>query len=174
MKLVVGLGNPDKEYEGTFHNVGFFLVDKFSDEYGLDFTKNECKAKTCAFYTSTQKVILAKPQTYMNLSGQSVLELKQKYKLKNSDIYILVDDIDLPLGKVRLRHEGSGGTHNGLRNIVSLIGQDFNRIKMGIGRDEKFANLADFVLSKIPQDKQKVIEQASDEVISILHKELGE
>ncbi len=174
MKLIVGLGNPDKEYEGTYHNIGFWLVDKFSDEYGLDFTKNECRAKTCSFYLTKEKIILAKPQTYMNLSGQSVLELKQKYKLKNSDIYVLVDDIDLPLGKVRIRHEGSGGTHNGLRNIVSLIGQDFNRIKMGIGRDDRFENLADFVLSKIPKDKQVVLEQSAQEVIDILHQELGE
>ena len=174
MKLVVGLGNPDREYEGTYHNVGFFLVDKFSDEYGLDFSKSECHAKTCSFYIGKEKVILAKPQTYMNLSGQSVLELKQKYKLNNSDIYVLVDDIDLPLGKVRLRHEGSGGTHNGLRNIVSLIGEDFNRIKMGIGRDPKFENLADFVLSKIPKQNQEIIEKSSEEVVQILHNELGE
>ena len=88
----------------------------------------------------------------MNLSGESILELKNKYKLQNSDIYVFCDDIDLPLGKVRLRHEGSGGTHNGLRNIVALIGQDFNRVKVGIGRDPKFKDLADFVLSKIPQE----------------------
>ena len=172
MKLVVGLGNPDREYENTYHNVGFFLVDKFSDEFGLDFTKSECHAKTCCTFLDNEKIILAKPQTYMNLSGQSVVELKQKYKLKNSDIYVLVDDIDLPLGKVRLRHEGSGGTHNGLRNIVSLIGEDFNRIKMGIGRDPKFENLADFVLSKIPKENLEIIEKSSEEVIQILYSEL--
>ena len=174
MKLVVGLGNPDREYDGTYHNIGFFLVEKFSDEFGLDFTKNECHAKTCCCYLGKEKIILAKPQTYMNLSGQSVMELKQKYKLKNSDIFVLVDDIDLPLGKVRLRHEGSGGTHNGLKNIVGLIGQDFNRIKMGIGRDPKFENLADFVLSKIPKENQEIIEKSSQEVVDILYSELKE
>ena len=174
MKLIVGLGNPEKKYNNTFHNVGFDVVDKISDEYGLDFTKNECEAKTCSFFTDKQKIILAKPQTYMNLSGESVIRLKQKYKLQNSDIYVFCDDIDLPLGKVRLRHEGSGGTHNGLKNIVNLIGQDFNRIKIGIGRDEKFRDLADFVLSKIPTEKQQILDQAYNTAIELLLKDIGE
>ncbi len=174
MKLVVGLGNPGKEYEKTYHNIGFFAVDKISDEYGLDFTKNECKAKTCSVYLKNTKLILAKPQTYMNLSGESIRELKQKYKLQNSDIYVLCDDIDLPLGKIRLRHSGSGGTHNGLKNIVLNIGEDFNRIKIGVGRDDKFKDLADFVLSKIPNDKQEVLDSSVMQVIQILHQELGE
>lgn len=174
MKLIVGLGNPEKKYDNTYHNVGFSVAQKLSDEYGLDFTKNECDAKSCHCFFGDEKVIIAKPQTYMNLSGESVLKFKQKYKLSGSDIYVICDDIDLPLGKVRLRHEGSGGTHNGLRNIVSLIGTDFNRIKVGIGRDEKFLNLAEFVLSKIPNDKQEILEKAKDEVLEILHKEIGE
>ena len=151
-----------------------YLVDMFSDEFGLDFTKSECKAKCCVAYLGNEKIIIAKPQTYMNLSGESVLMFKQKYKLDNKDIYVFCDDIDLPLGKVRIRHEGSGGTHNGMRNIVSLIGQDFNRIKVGIGRDEKFANLADFVLSVIPKEKQEILDKAYTEALQILHTELGE
>ena len=173
MKLIVGLGNPGKEYEKTYHNVGFMTVEKLSEEYGIDFVKNECKAKTCSFYTNSEKLILAQPRTYMNLSGESVLELKNKYKLQNSDIYVFCDDIDLPLGKVRLRHEGSGGTHNGLKNIVALIGQDFNRIKVGIGRDPKFQDLADFVLSKIPQDNLDILENSMQEAVCIVKKEIG-
>ncbi len=174
MKLVVGLGNPGKEYEGTYHNIGFFAVDKLSDEYGLDFTKNECKAKTCSVNLKSTKLILAKPQTYMNLSGESIRELKQKYKLNNSDIYVFCDDIDLPLGKIRLRHQGSGGTHNGLKNIVLNIGEDFNRIKIGVGRDEKFRDLADFVLSKIPKDKQEILDVSITQALELLHQDLGE
>lgn len=174
MKLVVGLGNPDKIYEKTYHNVGFSVVDLFSDEFGAELTKNECKALTCHIFYNNEKLILAKPQTYMNLSGESIIQLKQKYKLQNSDIYVFCDDIDLPLGKVRLRHEGSGGTHNGLRNIVKLIGEDFNRIKVGIGRDEKFGDLADFVLSKIPQDKQKILDVSYEEALNLLKKDIGE
>ncbi len=174
MKLIVGLGNYGKEFDNTYHNLGFFAVDKLSDEYGLDFTKNECKAKTCSVYLKNTKLLLAKPQTYMNLSGESIRELKQKYKLNGSDIYVFCDDIDLPLGKVRLRHNGSGGTHNGLRNIVLNIGEDFNRIKIGVGRDERFKDLADFVVSKIPNEKQEILNESILQAIEILHKELGE
>ena len=174
IKLVVGLGNIGKEYDNTYHNVGFFTVDKLSDEYGLDFNKNECKAKTCHVRLKNTKLIIAKPKTYMNLSGLSVAALKQKYKIENSDIYVLCDDIDLPLGKVRLRHSGSGGTHNGLKNIVQNIGENFNRIKIGIGRDSSFENLADFVLSKIPKQKQEVLDVSVNEALNILLKEIGE
>ena len=174
MKLIVGLGNPEKKYEKTYHNAGFCVVDRLSDEYGLDFTKNECRAKTCSFYIGKEKIIVAKPQTYMNLSGASVIELKQKYKIENKDIYVFCDDIDLPLGKIRLRHEGSGGTHNGLRNIVSLIGTDFNRIKIGIGRDEKFKDLAYFLLSVIPKEKQEILDNSYEEALKLLHGEIGE
>ena len=173
MKLIVGLGNFGKEYDYTYHNVGFMTIQKIADKQGLDFSKKECKAKTCSFLLGGEKIILAEPQTYMNLSGESILELKDKYKLKNSDIYVFCDDIDLPLGKIRLRHEGSGGTHNGLRNIVENIGQDFNRIKIGIGRDTKFENLADFVLSKIPQDKFDVLNESMLNATLMLEKELG-
>ena len=173
MKLVVGLGNPEKIYDKTYHNIGFMTVDKISDEYGLDFTKNECRAKSCCFYLENTKIILAKPQTYMNLSGESIREFKQKYKLENSDIYVFCDDIDLPLSKVRLRHEGSGGTHNGLKNIVANIGSDFNRIKIGIGRDTKFENLADFVLSKIPQQNLEILDKSIDEAIRLFYDDIS-
>lgn len=174
MKLVVGLGNPEKKYDRTYHNVGFFVVDKFCDDNDAKFSKEEGKAQTTSFLFGSEKIIVAKPQTYMNLSGESVVELKNKYKLKDSDIYVICDDIDLPLGKVRLRHEGSGGTHNGLRNIVNMLGaMDFNRIKVGIGRDEKFQDLADFVLSTIPKDKQIILNKSAEEVVEILNKELG-
>ncbi len=172
MKLVVGLGNFGKEYNYTYHNVGFMTLQKLADSKGINFTKNECKAKTCSFMHNGEKIILAEPQTYMNLSGESIVLLKNKYKLEGSDIYVICDDIDLPLGKVRLRHEGSGGTHNGLKNIVQNIGENFNRIKIGIGRDPKFENLADFVLSKIPQENFDILSKSMYTALDILEKEL--
>ena len=174
MKLVVGLGNPDKKYEYTYHNVGFMALEVFADKYGGFFSKSECKAKVAEIRIGGEKIILAKPQTYMNLSGESVLAFKSKYKIESKDIFVLCDDIDLPFGKVRYRENGSGGTHNGLKNIVSLIGSDFKRIKIGIGRDEKFLNLADYVLSKIPSDKLEAIDEEIEEAIKILEQKLGE
>ena len=172
--LIVGLGNPGKQYENTYHNMGFCAVDELCQRLEDMFTKKECSAITCHTIFNDKKLIIAKPQTYMNLSGDAVRELKQKYKIENSNIFVFCDDIDLPLGKVRLRHGGSGGTHNGLKNIVLNIGEDFNRIKIGIGKDPKFYDLADFVLSKIPQNNFKILEDAIDEGIEILLKEIGE
>ena len=170
--LVVGLGNYGKEYDGTYHNMGFCVVDKLCDELGEMFTKKECKAITCHTILNGNKLILAKPLTYMNASGVAIRELVQKYKISHQDIYVFCDDIDLPVGKVRFRHSGSGGTHNGLRNIVENIGEDFNRIKIGIGRDPKFSNLADFVLSKIPNQTKDILEDSCDEAVKLLINEL--
>lgn len=172
--LVVGLGNYGKEYDGTYHNMGFCAVDKLCDKLEDMFTKKECKALTCHTILNGNKLILAKPLTYMNLSGEAVRELIQKYKILHQDVYVFCDDIDLPVGKVRFRHAGSGGTHNGLRNIVSNIGEDFNRIKIGIGRDSKFLNLADFVLSKIPKDIKQILDKSCDEAVEILLQNVGE
>lgn len=170
--LVVGLGNYGSEYENTYHNMGFCAVDKLCNKLEDMFTKKECKAMTCHTIYNGDKIILAKPLTYMNLSGLAVQELLQKYKIPPQNIYVFCDDIDLPLGKVRFREKGSGGTHNGLRNIVQNIGENFNRIKIGIGRDPKFADLADFVISKIPNENKTILNTACDEAVEILLKQL--
>ena len=174
MKLIVGLGNPDKQYEYTYHNVGFMAVDFLADRLDATFSKNECKAKVAEARIGGEKIIIAKPQTYMNRSGESVLAFKSKYKIDNKDIFVINDDIDLDFGKIRYRESGSAGTHNGLRNIVSLIGTDFKRLRIGIGRDERFANLADFVLSKIPSEKLMALDETLTEGIDLLIKKLGE
>ena len=174
MKLIVGLGNPDKQYEYTYHNVGFMAIDNLADRLDVTFSKTECKAKVAEARIGGEKLILAKPQTYMNLSGESVALFKNKYKLDSKDIYVLCDDIDLPFAKVRYRENGSAGTHNGLRNIVQHIGTDFKRLKFGIGRDERFANLADFVLSKIPSEKLIALDEVIDEAIKDLLQKFGE
>lgn len=173
MKLVVGLGNPDSKYSRTYHNIGFMAVEKIAHELGGAFTKRMCDGVVAEARVNGEKVMFVKPLTYMNLSGICVRQIKQKFKLEDSDIFVFVDDIDLPLGKVRFRENGSGGTHNGLRNIVEeLNSQNFNRIKIGVGRDEKFADLGDFVLSRIPDDKMEIIEKEIDEGIELLKKHL--
>ena len=174
MKLIVGLGNPDKQYEYTYHNVGYMAIENLADKLDTNFTKTECKAKVAEARINGEKVILAKPLTYMNLSGESVVMFKNKYKIEDKDIFVFCDDIDLPFGKFRFRENGSAGTHNGLRNIVVHIGTNFNRIRIGIGRDERFANLADFVLSKIPSEKLIAIDETIEEAIKTLQQKLGE
>ncbi len=145
MIIVVGLGNPEKKYEGTYHNIGFACVDALAKKLGVCIDKPKCKALVGEGFFEGEKVLLAKPQTYMNLSGESVVLLKEKFK--DARIIVVVDDIDLPKGNIRYREHGSSGTHNGLRSIASHIGQEFERIKVGIGRDISM-DLADYVLSK--------------------------
>jgi len=169
MKLIVGLGNPDKCYEKTYHNVGFMAVEKLASNLGLVFSKKMCDGITCETRINGEKVFLLKPLTHMNLSGIAVDKMMQKYKLLPSDVFVFVDDIDLPLGKIRYRESGTGGTHNGLKSIVNEISSlDFRRIKIGVGRDEKFRDLADFVLSKIPNGKMEIINKEIDAGIELL------
>ena len=166
MVIVVGLGNPEKKYEGTFHNVGFEVVDAFAKKWNIKISKNKFKALVGEGIVGKEKVLLVKPQTYMNLSGESVALLKEKFK--DARILVVVDDIDLPKGEVRFRERGSAGTHNGLRSIVAHIGQEFERLKIGIGRDIKM-DLADFVLSKFDRDEfEPIIEKAVQKLESVL------
>jgi len=186
IKLIVGLGNPDKKYFDTYHNIGFCFIDKLSSKLDIKVKKKECKSltgegfiereeqqidpKTGKIQTKIikEKIILAKPQTYMNLSGEAVLELVKKYKFSLDEILIVLDDIDIEAGTYRYRENGSGGTHNGLRNIVQLLkSQDFKRIRIGIGKDEKM-DLADYVLSKISKENKEKINEAMERAIEYL------
>lgn len=151
MKIIVGLGNPEGKYNNTYHNVGFSVVDMFATKKGLKFGKNKCRALIAV----GDGYILAKPQTYMNNSGDSVYELKKYFKVPLSDILIVLDDIDLPKGKIRFRLSGSAGTHNGLRDIVSKVGST-PRLKIGISRDESMS-LADYVLSSIDSKSKELL-----------------
>lgn len=163
MFIIVGLGNKDSKYDNTYHNLGFIVADKLAQNLGVSFNKQKYKAVVAEGNYKGQKVLIAKPQTYMNNSGESVVMLKQKFK--DAKIIVICDDIDLPAGKVRYRERGSAGTHNGLRSIVAYIGEEFQRIKVGTGRDENM-ELADFVLSKI---KDKVLfERAVEEAVAML------
>lgn len=149
INIIIGLGNPGKQYEKTYHNLGFAAVDSLAEDFSFVFSKKNKKSVFAEGQIEGKKIILVKPQTYMNLSGEAVELFKRKYKEAN--IMVVCDDIDLEKGVVRYREKGSGGTHNGLRNIVEHIGQDFNRIKIGAGRDERM-DLADYVLSKIKDE----------------------
>ncbi len=150
INIIVGLGNPGKEFEKTYHNLGFMAVDSLANDFSLKFSKKNKNYIYSEGHIEGKKVILVKPQTYMNRSGEAVVLLKQKYK--DANLIVVCDDIDLPKGTVRFRENGSGGTHNGLRNIVSHIGQEFKRTKIGCGRDENM-DLTDFVVSKIKDEQ---------------------
>jgi len=162
MVVVVGLGNPEAKYDGTYHNVGFETVDILAKRMGVKVDKKKFKALVGEGVINGEKVLLVKPQTYMNLSGESVVLVKEKFK--DARIIVVVDDIDLPRGNIRYREHGSAGTHNGLRSIVSFIGQEFERVKIGVGRDISLT-LADFVLSKFDRDVfEPILESAADAV----------
>ena len=136
MYLIAGLGNPTREYEKTRHNVGFEAIDILADKAGTTVTEKKHKALYGKGYIGGQKVILAKPQTYMNLSGESIREIADFYKIEPENIIILCDDINLSEGQLRIRLKGSAGGHNGLKNIISHLGtQEFPRIRIGVGEE---------------------------------------
>lgn len=165
MFVVVGLGNKGFEYRNTYHNIGFMVADKLAERLSVSFSKEKFKSVVAEANYNGKKVLIAKPTTYMNNSGEAVLLLKNKFK--DARIVVAVDDIDLPRGKVRYRERGSAGTHNGLRSIVEYVGQEFERVKIGAGRDSS-KDLADFVLSKIDYEAMKEIEVAVDEAVETI------
>ena len=168
MKIIVGLGNIGKEYERTHHNMGFLMIDKFAKKNNIEFTKNKCNASVAETHLNGEKVILAKPTTYMNASGVSVRELMAKNGCDISNVLILVDDIDLPAGKYRFRKTGSSGTHNGLRSCVrELNSQDFPRLRIGVGKPDN-EDLAEYVLKRIDDEKFCILDKAMDEAMQII------
>lgn len=161
MKLIVGLGNPGKEYENTKHNLGFMFIDYLISKYNLENEKKFKNSKIIETKINNEKVILAKPQIYMNLSGKAVVELKSWYKIENSDILIIYDDFDISFGNVRFREKGSAGTHNGMKDIVNkLASTEIPRLRIGTGglKKEK-EEVISFVLSKF---SKKELEDTSD------------
>lgn len=153
MRILVGLGNPEKKYEKTFHNMGFLAVGEAAAKLGVSFKKKECEASVAEAYLGGEKVILARPVTYMNASGRAVKQLLAKYKADSSDLLVIYDDYDLPKGKIRIRASGSAGTHNGMRSIIGEIGtQTFPRIRIGIRDDEVNIPLISYVLSEVRRE----------------------
>ena len=153
MYLIVGLGNPEKKYETTFHNMGFLAVGEAADKLGVKFKKKECEASVAEAFVGGEKIILARPVTYMNASGRAVKQLMAKYKASPSDLLVIYDDFDLPKGKIRIRAAGSAGTHNGMRSIIGEIGTgDFARIRIGIRDSEADIPIINYVLSEIRKE----------------------
>ena len=160
MYVVVGLGNPGKQYENTRHNVGFNVIDILAKEYGISVTKIKHKALIGEGRIGTEKVLLVKPQTYMNLSGETLIDIYKYYKVDMENIIVIYDDIDLEVGKLRIRKKGSAGTHNGMRSIVKCLGAtDFPRVRVGIGQS-KGADWKDFVLSKTSKTEEAVLAES--------------
>lgn len=161
MKIIIGLGNPTREYQATRHNVGFDAVTRICDDFNIRLDTKEHKALCGRGYIGGEKVILAQPQTYMNLSGESVRALVDYYKLTSEDIIVICDDINLDVGQLRVRKKGSAGGHNGLKNIIALLGtQEFTRIRVGVGEKPEKWDLADYVLGRFPKEEEPVIREA--------------
>ena len=162
MFLIVGLGNPTKQYEKTRHNIGFDVMDALADKYNISISENKHKALCGKGVIEGMKVVLAKPQTYMNLSGESVAELVNYYKLDpESELIVVFDDISLEPGNIRIRKKGSAGGHNGIKNIIAMTGtQNFMRIKVGVGEKPKGWDLADYVLGHFPKEEAETMTTA--------------
>lgn len=150
MKIIVGLGNPGKEYDKTRHNVGFMFLEYLEEKYDFKIDKNMFESKIADIVFDKQRIIFVKPQTFMNLSGNAVSKIKNWYKVEEKDVLVVFDDIDIPFGDVKYRINGSGGTHNGMKNIVQMLNsKDSPRLKIGIGGIRKEnQDLGSFVLSK--------------------------
>jgi peptidyl-tRNA hydrolase, PTH1 family len=172
MRMIVGLGNPGREYAHTRHNVGFDVLDKFAARQGVRIIKRRLKAMVAPFRFGDEEILLVKPQTFMNLSGQSVGALLRMYKGEPDDILVVYDDMDVPFGKIRIRPQGSSGGHKGMESIVRAIGStDFPRIRVGIGRG---GEAIDHVLSGFRRAERPVIDAAIDDAVDALEMILEE
>lgn len=168
--IIIGLGNKGLSYKNTYHNMGFDVVSKIAKELGVRFSHTECKAKTAVTNVNGKRVVLAKPETYMNLSGESVRELMGKYKETADGIIVIYDDIDIAIGTIRARNAGSAGTHNGMRNIVECLNGNtaFKRIRIGTGFDHGNVPLYNVVLSKVKGENKTLVEASTDFVANEL------
>lgn len=160
MKIIAGLGNPDKKYNGTRHNIGFSVIDTIADAYNISMDMKKHKGICGKGVIAGEKVVLVKPQTYMNLSGECIREVVDFYKVSPQDVIVIFDDISLEPGKIRIRPKGSAGGHNGIKSIIAhLNSQEFPRIKCGVGDKPKGYDLADYVLGHFSKEELPVIEE---------------
>lgn len=166
MKLIVGLGNPGRDYAGTRHNIGFGGISRLSDEYSIALNIKEHKAVCGKGIIGGEKVILAQPQTYMNNSGESVRSFVDYYKIDPEDVIIVYDDIDLPVGQLRIRKKGSAGGHNGIKSIISHLGtNEFPRVKIGVGGKPEGGDLVRHVLGRFAKEDEKEMSEVLDVVV---------
>ncbi len=173
MYLIVGLGNPEEEYGETRHNMGFNAINKIAEQYNIKINKNKFQGIYEIANIENHKTILLKPQTYMNLSGNSVKEIVDFYKIEKEKIIIIYDDMDIEPGKIKIRKKGSAGGHNGMKSIIQMLGTDeFARIRIGIGRPNNKGNDINYVIGKIPKEEitklEEGIEKAKEATIEIL------
>lgn len=169
MKLIVGLGNPGAEYERTRHNVGWMVVDAFAKKFRIDITKHEKSSMTGTGRVAGGSVMVAKPLTYMNLSGDAVRGLVNAYLESTDELMIVYDDIDLPLGRLRIRPNGSAGTHNGMRSIVeSLASERFPRLRFGVRGASYSERLRDYVLDEFAPDEQELVTRSIERSVDAL------
>ncbi|MGX6962806.1 aminoacyl-tRNA hydrolase [Vagococcus xieshaowenii] len=153
MKMIIGLGNPGKKYAPTKHNIGFITLDELASREKVSFNKNQFEGDIAELFLNGEKVLLVKPQTFMNESGRCVRPLMDYYQLNVEDIVVIYDDMDLPVGKIRLREKGSAGGHNGIKSLIQHLGtQNFKRIKIGINRPYSGQDVVSHVLSPFPKD----------------------
>lgn len=162
MYIIAGLGNPGKKYENTRHNMGFLAVDLLAEKYGIKVNKIKFKALVGEGRIAGQKVLLVKPQTYMNLSGESIRQVLEYYKVEPEELIVIYDDIDIPTGAVRIRSKGSAGTHNGMRNIVYQIQSDaFPRVRVGIGAEKGTkVDLVNYVTGGVSKSEKTLLEES--------------
>lgn len=160
MYLIVGLGNPEKEYGNTRHNMGFDTINEIAKNNNIDINKNKFKGLYETVNLKNQKVILLKPQTYMNLSGESVREIVGFYNIEPQNIIVIYDDIDIEKGHIKIRKKGGAGSHNGMKSVVQELGTtDFARIRVGIGQPEFKSDMINYVIGKVPKEEQEILHQ---------------
>ncbi len=171
MYLIVGLGNPEEDYSNTRHNMGFDTVNKIASEYNIEVNKKKFKGLYGAGVIEGEKVILLKPQTFMNLSGESVKEVVDFYKIENCDIIVIYDDMDIDLGTIKIRKKGNPGSHNGMKSVVHYLGIEFPRIRIGIGKPEN-GDFIRYVIGPIPEEEKEILDKsttlAKDAVVEII------
>ena len=176
MKLIVGLGNPGIEYQFTPHNLGFLAIDRIAQQCGVEVRNRQCRALTARAVIGSEPVLLAKPETFMNLSGISVRELVAKHELRTeADLIVIYDELDLPLGMIRIRQRGSSAGHNGMESLIGALGtQEFLRIRLGIAPDRKISDGVKYVLTPFRKKELKVVDEVLDtaaEAVNVILKE---
>ncbi len=163
MYIIVGLGNPEPEYSNTRHNMGFDTINKIAKKYNIEFSKTKFKGIYGTGTIEGEKVILLKPQTFMNLSGESIKEIIDFYKLNTDNLIIIYDDIDIEPGIIKLRKTGGPGTHNGMKSVIKEIGTEkFPRVRVGIGKPEHKGDLINYVIGKISEENRIILDKSTD------------
>lgn len=173
MYLIVGLGNPEPEYSKTRHNMGFDVINKLSNKYEINVNKSKWKGLVGTGIIENEKIILLKPQTFMNLSGESIREVMDFYNLENKDIIIIYDDMDIEKGEIKVRKTGGPGSHNGMKSVIeNLPNNRFKRVRVGIGKPENKSDMINYVIGKVSDEEQEILdkgtEKAKEAVIEIV------